>query len=442
MWLGWPSSVVEKFINHEADFEVNTEQLSWIVAIMDLGNVISPLIAGYLMDRIGRKLSIVILGPLFMVTWLLTLFIPTTWALYTARLLAGMGKGMSYTVVPVFLGEIAGVNIRGSLSSVFCFQLHAGFLLEAVVGPLVSYRMLNTISAVFPVLFILTVIWIPESPYYMLRNNCRYEAAKCLRWFRSGSDGELNAELEQMEISVKKEMENRATFQELFTSRKDLSALMVVIVACISQRAGGISCILAYSSLILPSPSPIMDKHKYMMLFAILMVVINFFGAVLVEKVGRKPLLVFSEAAMGVITLVFAIYFYLSTIMDVSWLTWLPYLCHVLFSVAFAIGVGFIPVVFLGEMFPVNIRSHCSAIASITLASCSFATNKMFLFVSRYYGLHVMFCLFTVVNFTSVIFSYKYAVETKGKTFLEIQELLEKTVKCQKKIDSPKVNKI
>jgi len=262
----------------------------------------------------------------------------------------------------------------------------------------------------------------------MLKKNNQPEATQCLKWFRSCSDEELNAELQQMEISVKKEMENRATFQELFTSRKDLRALMVVVVACVSQRAGGISCILAYSSVILPSPSPIMDKHKYIMLFAILMVVINFVGVVLVDKVGRKPLLVFSDAAMGLITLVFAIYFYLSTYVDVSKFTWLPYLCHVSFAIAFAIGSGFVPVVLLGEMFPVNIRSHCSAIASITLAFCSFVTNKIFLLVSDQYGIHVMFFLFAVVNFTSVVFLYKYAIETKGKTLQEIQKILEERV--------------
>lgn len=438
MWLGWPSSVVEKFIEHKTDFDVNINELSWIVATMDLGNVISPLFAGYLMDNIGRKLSTVVLGPLFIISWLLTLYVPTAWALYTARLLAGMGKGMSYTVVPVFLGEIAGVNIRGALSSVFCLQLHLGFLLEAVVGPLVSYRTLNIVSAMVPVLFILTVVWIPESPYYLLKRNRPAEADKCLRWFRSNdNDEDVQAELQKMETNVKKDMENRSTFRELFSSQKDIRALTIVVMACASQRAGGISCILAYSALILPEPSPVMNKFGYIMLFATLMVIVNFIGVALVDKMGRRPLLLFSELSMGVITFVFAVYFYLKQLgVDLSMFTWLPYLCHMSFSIAFAIGVGFIPVVFLGELFPVNIRSHCSAISSITLAFCSFVTNKVFLLVTQRYGYHAMFCLFTVVNFAGAAHSYKYAIETKGKTFQEIQDMLEESVKgCNKTKD-------
>lgn len=442
MWLGWPSSVVEKFIEHKTDFNVNIDELSWIVSTMDLGNVISPLFAGYLMDKIGRKMSTVVLGPLFMITWLLAIYVPTSWALYTARLLAGMGKGMSYTVVPVFLGEIAGVHIRGALSSVFCLQLHMGFLFEAVIGPLVTYRTLNMVSAVVPVLFILTVVWIPESPYYLLKRKRPVEADKCLRWFRSAND-DVQDELHKMEINVEKDMENQSTFRQLFSSRKDLRALAIVVTACISQRAGGISCILAYSVLILPEPSPIMSKFGYIMLFATIMVIVNFVSVALVDKIGRRPMLVFSEVSMGVITTVFAVYFYLKRLgVDVSMFTWLPYLCHVSFAVVFAIGVGFIPVVYLGELFPVNIRSHCSAIASTTLAFCSFVTNKMFLLVSQRYGYHTMFCLFAVVNFAGAAYSYKYAVETKGKTFQEIQELLEDAVNGNNKTKDNNRNSI
>ncbi|XP_022164816.1 facilitated trehalose transporter Tret1-like [Myzus persicae] len=430
MWLGWPSSVVEKFVKHETDFNATMDELSWIVATMDLGNVISPLVAGHLMDFMGRKPSTVVLGPLFIVSWALTLFIPTTWALYTARLLAGMGKGMSYTVVPVYLGEIASPAIRGALGSVFCLQLHFGFLMEAIIGPLVSYRTLNTISAVVPFLFLVAAIWMPESPYYLLKRGRRPQAAVSLQWFRGG--GDVVNELDRMEVNVRKEMENRSTFRELFASRKDMRALAIVVAACATQRAGGISCIMAYSALILPDNGPLLNKHESVMLFAVTLAVVNLVAVALVDRIGRKPLLLFSEGGLAVTTLWFAVFFYFSQGDGGEWvsreLAWLPYLCHFSFAVMFAVGVGFVPVVFLGELFPVNIRSHCSAIASITLAFCSFVTNKMFLFVSNRYGFYAMFSLFTVVNVAGTLFTYKYAIETKGKTLQEIQEQLQDIV--------------
>jgi len=205
---------------------------------------------------------------------------------------------------------------------------------------------------------------------------------------------------------------------------------MIVVMACVSQRAGGISCILAYSSLILPEPAPIINKSSYVMLFAVLLVIVNFVGATIIDKVGRRPLLIISQLGMGLITFEFVVYFYLEKIgVNMSAFVWLPYSCFILFAMTFAIGIGFVPVVLLGEMFPVNIRSHCSAIASITLASCSFITNKIFLLISHRYGYHIMFLVFTVINFSGVVYSYVYAIETKGKTFQEIQEILNDEIK-------------
>ncbi|VVC38844.1 Major facilitator superfamily domain,Major facilitator, sugar transporter-like [Cinara cedri] len=373
MWLGWPSSVVEKAMKHEIDINVTMDELSWIVAMMDLGNMISPLFAGYLMDK------------------------------------------------------LAGVKIRGALSSTFCIQLHFGFLLEAVVGPLVKYRTLNTMSAVFPVVFTVLAFWIPESPYYLLKKNRRVEAARCLQWYRCEQDDvKLTDELRQMEVNVEREMENQSTFREVFTSPKDRKALGIVVAACITQRAGGISCILAFFSLILPEPAPVFPRFQYMIVFATTIVVITITCATLVDKVGRKPLLIISEVGLGIISAGFTVYFYMGTSLR---FVIFPYALFLLFSVMYSVGVGFIPVVYLGEMFSVNIRSHCSSIASIALASSSFATNKIFLFVSRTYGNHAMFFLFTVVNFAGALYSYKYAIETKGKTLLEIQQILEEKVK-------------
>lgn len=184
MWLGWSSSAAEKLMKHQTTIQIDSDQLSWVVCLMDLGNVLSPLLASHLMDRLGRRLIIAVLGPLFLVSWLLALCVPHTWALYTARLMAGLGKGTSYTVAPVFLGEISGVNIRGALGSVFAIQLSAGFLFEVIVGPYVSYHTLNLVSATIPVLFFIMFMLVPESPYYLLKKGRRQEATECLRWYR------------------------------------------------------------------------------------------------------------------------------------------------------------------------------------------------------------------------------------------------------------------
>ncbi|XP_050442782.1 facilitated trehalose transporter Tret1-like [Adelges cooleyi] len=424
-WLGWPAATTDKFLNHQTGIEVTYPQLSWIVSCMDIGNVLSPIPAGFLMDRFGRKKTVIFLGPVFIVSWALPVFLNHIWALYLARFLGGVGKGVSYTVVPIFLGEIAGVKIRGALSSVFTIQLAAGMLFELVVGPIVTYKTLNAISAVVPVLFFILFIWIAESPYYLLKNGRRDQAAKCLGWYRAGDDSELQL----MEATVQEEMMNKGTYSELFTNKKNLKVLFIVVSACFSQRAGGVSSLIAFGSLSLPDPSPLVSKSNYIVLFGILHVALSFVGMSLVDVVGRKPLLILSEASLGVITFVYGLYFYVGMYTDVSQYNWVPYACYEMFSVMYALGVGFIPVVFLGEMLPVNVRAHGSAVMSIALAFSSLVSNKMYLFVSTTYGFHVILWVYTVVNLVCAFLAYKMALETKGKTFLEIQNMLENSGK-------------
>ncbi|XP_050441883.1 facilitated trehalose transporter Tret1-2 homolog isoform X2 [Adelges cooleyi] len=390
---------------------------------MDIGNILSPVPTGFMMDWFGRKTTIAALGPMYTATWMLPLMVNQVWALYLARFLAGIGKGIAYTAVPIFLGEIAEVKIRGALSSVFAIQQCGGVLFETIIGSYVTYTNLNIISVTVPVLFFIMFIWVPESPYFLLKKGRRDEAAQCLRWYKSGDDSEL----QEMEQTVKNDMQNKGTYLELLSNPKNLTAISIIATANIAQRAGGVSCLLAYSSLMLPEPAPIGQKSDYIILFGVLLTAISFVGMALVDKIGRKPLLILSEVSLGVFMFINGLYFYIRCYTaDMTNYNWIPYLCYESYAFMFAMGLGFVPVVFLGEMLPVNVRSHGSALMSIVLAFSSFVSNKSFLFLSYGYGFYVMFFVFAAVNFICALLAYLFSFETKGKTFAEIQSILKK----------------
>ncbi|XP_050520692.1 facilitated trehalose transporter Tret1-like isoform X2 [Daktulosphaira vitifoliae] len=433
-WVGWPSATHKSFENHQTGVEINHTQLSWVVSCMDLGNFFIPLPAGYLMDRFGRKNTVIFLGPLYITSWTLTWLFDNVWALYIARLLGGAGKGISYTVVPIFLGEIAEVKIRGALSTIFAIQLSFGLFFELVFSNIVNYRTLNMISTIIPIIFFLTFIWVPESPFYLLKKNRRDEAAKCLRWYRGGEDSEL----QKMELNVQEDMKNKGTYKELFTNPKNLRVICIIIIACFSQRAGGISNLIAFGIYTLPKSPPLFDSTIYMIIFGAFQVIFGFVGMSLVDVLGRKPLLIISQVSLGLITFVHGLYFFFKTCMhvNVSEFIWVPCLCLELFSIMFSVGIGFIPVVLLGEMLPVNVRAHGSAVMSMTLAFFSFLANKIFLGITDKFGCYVMFWIYSMVNLTSAFLIYKMAFETKGKTFSEIQEILELRIKPKKKQQS------
>ncbi|XP_050442167.1 facilitated trehalose transporter Tret1-2 homolog isoform X3 [Adelges cooleyi] len=436
-FMGWPSASADKLLHHQTDFNVTIPQFSWIVSVMDLGNIISPIPAGYMMDWFGRKWTITFLGPLYIIAWILPICIGNIWSLCISRFMGGLGKGIAFTVVPVFLGEIAGVKVRGALSTVFAIQLAGGLLFEFVIGPLVTYRTLNITSALVPVIFLIMFIWVPESPYYLLKKGRRDEAAKCLRWYRAGND----TELQNMEQNVQNEMKNKGTFKELFCNPKNFKAVLIIATACFAQRAGGNSSFIAYSTLSLPDPVPFGHKSDYIILFAVLKTGINFIGLALVDRIGRKPLLIFSEVSLGLVTFINGLFFFMQKYTDMTQHNWIPYACLELFPTMYSLGVGFIPVVFLGEMLPVNVRSQGSAIMSIILAFSSFISNKMFLYISYSYGFYVMLWIFSTINLVCAFLAYKMAIETNGKTFSEIQDMLENSLNNDSVVKQESTNK-
>lgn len=214
-WLGWPSPFLHKLKHGEIPYNLTSSQRSWIVALMDFGNVISPIPTGYMMDYFGRKPTFFITAVIFQLSWVFAIFAEGAFLLCIARLLAGIGKGIGFTVVPMYLAEIAEVNVRGALSTIFTILLFFGTLFEFIIAPYVSYDTLNYISATIPVVFFLLVLVIPESPYYLLMKKNRAGARRAFCWLRNyrgqdiqdvpGKEGmNVETELEKMNEQVQK----------------------------------------------------------------------------------------------------------------------------------------------------------------------------------------------------------------------------------------------
>ncbi|XP_022200158.2 facilitated trehalose transporter Tret1 [Nilaparvata lugens] len=436
-WLGWPSPWLRKLQQGEANFNLTKEERSWVVALMDFGNVLSPIPTGYMMDACGRKPTFFATAVVFQVSWLLAVYANGPTLLYVARLLAGIGKGMGFTVVPMYLAEIAEVKVRGALSAIFTFLLFSGTLLELVIGPYVSYNTLNVISSTIPVLFCVLVVLIPESPYFLLMKNRRQAAYRSFCWLRNhykgkqqaqsvGHDAVIETELEKMDAQVQKEMASRGDWSDLVGSRGTRRATLAVMSLCAMQRFGGISCMLAYTSTTLPETGggPGLGPEAYMMIFGLVLVLANFICMPLIDWLGRKPLLIISTIVSTVVQAASAYFYYVRQVpdYDYSGLTWIPYAGLVLFAVAYSLGIGVVPNTLLGELFPANVKSKAAAVATIFFAIASFSVNKVYPSVPNY----TMFAFFALTNFIATIFTWFFVIETKGKSFSEIQQLLNK----------------
>lgn len=221
------------------------------------------------------------------------------------RFLAGVGKGVAFTVAPMYLGEIASPGIRGALSTMFAGLLWIGTMFEFGIGPFVSYNTLLIMSLVIPVLFLATFAFMPESPYYLVMRRRNEQARRSLSWLRDSPKGlpdddndenPVETELKEMKKNVAQEMETKGSFSDLFSSRSNRKAITIVLVISMFQRTCGISPLLAYSSITLPKTHTFIGPDQIIVVFGIILTFSNFLATPLVDRLGRKPLLVFSGA--------------------------------------------------------------------------------------------------------------------------------------------------
>ncbi|CAA9996233.1 unnamed protein product [Nesidiocoris tenuis] len=427
-WLGWPSSTINGLKEDEV---LVGGDISTMVALMDFGNMLSPIPAGYFMDIVGRKLTLLATAVVYLISSASVIGFHNKWMIFLARMMAGIGKGIAFSVVPIYLAEIANVQIRGALSTMFIGFLNLGMFYGYIVGPHVNYTIFNLAILLTPISFLATFCFFPESPYYLLMKSREGAAKKSLIKYRQVQKGEsdrmakLEHELTEMSRRVEQDMKNKGRFIDLVSTSGNRRALLIISMLAFFQRSSGISPTLAYSTKMMPKTGGGLTIETYMIIFSALLIIANYLALPLVDRIGRKPLLLISSITTGLCTLVTGIFYQLTNSgADLSAVQWIPYVTLVLFSITYSLGIGFLPSTLVGELFPTNVKSHAGAVSAIILAAVSFSVNKVFLEVSETFGNQMMYWYFTLACFLCAIFVQFFVFETRGKSFGEIQEIL------------------
>lgn len=134
-----------------------------------MGAFCGALPAGYLAEKIGRKYTTMSLALPYLVSWALIIFAASAEMLYAGRFVIGIATGASCVVAPMFISEFAETSIRGALGAFFQLFLTVGILFVYAIGPYVSWTTLSVLCAVFPVLLIVAMLVVPESPTYLVK---------------------------------------------------------------------------------------------------------------------------------------------------------------------------------------------------------------------------------------------------------------------------------
>lgn len=227
MHYGWASPYLPELESGNYTFQITSGESSFLAVIPLIGAIFGAVIAALTVDLWGRKTVIVFSSIPFIVSWLLVGVATSATLLFVGRFIGGVCDGVSLTVAPMYLGEIAEPKLRGLLASICPLAGVLALLLMSILGAYLPLDTVAFIAMAIPFVMLIALPWMPESPYSYLMWGKQNKARKSLQIFRGYDD--VDEELDLMTLAVKEQNETKGKFFELFTVKSNRKGLFVAL---------------------------------------------------------------------------------------------------------------------------------------------------------------------------------------------------------------------
>ncbi|KRG01100.1 facilitated trehalose transporter Tret1-2 homolog isoform X2 [Drosophila mojavensis] len=420
---GNETSPVSPPIPHDDQLQLTVAQQTWVSSLLAIGAFLGALPTGYIADAIGRRYTAMAMDVPFILAWLSISFAKSAGWLYFGRFLIGISTGSFCVVAPMYISEIAETSIRGTLGTLFQLLLTMGILFIYVVGSMVSWTTLSILCLFVPIALLVGMVMLPETPVYLLKKGRRAEAALSLKWLWGRyCDSRSAIQVIQNDLD---QTGADASFLDLFTNRGARNGLIISILLMFFQQFSGINAVIFYTESIFKSAGSSLDASICSIIVGVVQVIMTLTSSLLIERAGRKMLLLFSSTVMTICLAMLGAYFDMKESgKDVSHIGWLPLLCMVLFIITFSVGYGPIPWLMMGELFMPDVRATAVALTVMANWLCVFVVTKCFGIMITEWGSDVTFWFFAGCMALATVYVAVAVVETKGRSSSQIQTWL------------------
>jgi sugar porter (SP) family MFS transporter len=396
-------------------FGLSTQMEEWLVSAVLVGSMIGALVGGTIADRIGRRKTLLWGAILFIAGSILAPLSPNVTTLIIARALLGVAIGFTSVTAPVYVSELAPPQSRGMLIGLYQFALTSGIALADLVGYWFAgqqgWRWMFGLGLVPAVLFLLMVLTVPESPRWLFAQNRLAEAESVLKSYTDEIGARLL--LEDIRISLMVKMERRWS---ALWSPAVRGSLFIAVGFTVLQQVTGISTIIYYGPKIFSLAGISSDKSAILatLLVAITNVLATVIALVLVDRVGRKPLLYAGIGGMTVALFVLSFCFHSQAALGSS-MGIVATACLMLYITCFAFSMGPIAWILVSEVFPLRVRGRGVAAATLGSGTSNFLVSLTFLSLLSAAGNTVTFAIYGAFCILTLFFVRFVIPETKGR---------------------------
>ncbi|XP_017875877.1 facilitated trehalose transporter Tret1-2 homolog [Ceratina calcarata] len=430
--LGWTSPIGTSLMSNGTDSgsplsgPITVDENSWIGSLVAIGAMLGSFIAGDLAERFGRKITLLSSVVPFMIGWALIATAGHVEQLYAARFVLGIALAFTFTAVPMYCGEIAETSVRGALGSFLQLFISFGLLYSYSIGPYVSYTIFWILCAAVPIVFVVCFIFMPESPYYLMKVGKRDAAISALAKLRSKSTAGVEKEADEMEAAIQEAFKEEAKLSDLFTVKANFKALIFTCLMASFQQLSGINVVLFYMGTIFESAKSSLPSAVSTIIVGAVQLAASGVTPIVVDRLGRKMLLIFSGVGEIVSLTALGIYFYLQKYdaASVESISFLPVVSLIIFIATYCVGWGPLPWTVMGEMFSSTVKSKASGITVCVCWFLAFIMTKFASTLQNAFGAYTLYWLCAVFCLISVLFTIFILPETKGKSLQEIQDEL------------------
>jgi len=423
--LAWPGSYIEDCIGKNQDKQLTSPsekvgcnvnlteiQVSLLSSLVGLGGICVGPLGALSMAKFGKKWTMVLASIPFVLGWILMVTTDDSrqWTVFVGRFLTGMSGGSFGLFAPAYTSEIAQVHIRGALCSLQQLMVTIGvFLVHVCIVVGLSWRITTWVCLAIPVLLGVSMSFMPQSPFYLIGQGKEQEARKSLTRLR-GPKYDIDSEIVQIKEAVNESRKvGSISIKKLLTQREYVTPLCISLVLMFLQQVSGVNAIVAFIPTIL--------EGSQILWFSAMQVIGTAVSILLVDRFGRRVLLIVSDVFMALSLSTLALCFILEDQYEGKELfSTLQLVSLMLYIFTFSIGFGPLPWVLNAELFPKEAKGPASAACASFNYLCAFlvvVSEQSLVNALKEEGTYFLFAALCGLG---AVFVYFCVPETKGRS--------------------------
>jgi len=403
----------------QPQFHLSAEQVGMVVGGVLLGATVSSIVSGRLTDLFGRKQVIFTISIIFALGSIITALANSVAGLVVGRIILGLAIGVASFTAPLYISEVSPLSMRGALVSLNQLAITIGILASYLVDYMFSqsgqWQWMIGFGAVPGVILGIGMLIMPESPRWFALKGQDQDARAVLMRIRDSTD--VDGELKEIKDTL---AEEQGGWRELLT--QSLWRLILIGVGlAVFQQFTGINTVIYYAPTIFNLAG--FESNSASILatagVGLVNVVMTIVGLLLLDRLGRRPLLLTGLVGMFASLLILAYGF--ANTPNLSNLKWIGVGSLTFYVASFAISLGPIFWLLISEIYPLNFRGLAMSLATAICWISNLIVSFTFPILIKALGPSATFTIYAGIALLAFVFAYYLVPETKGLSLEEIE---------------------